>query len=218
VKAQDIMTRDVVTVGPDTSIPEIATILVKKHISGVPVLTDRGEIIGMVSQSDLLHRVEIGTEGETRRMSWFRNLADANALAREYAKAHGLKARDVMSRYVISVHGDTALTDVADILDRHGIKRVPVVQAGRLVGIITRGDLIRALSQASTSKSVKRVDNAVLHKLLHDRIRAQPWINESYIGITVNDGIVELWGFVDTGRPAQCSPCIGRGNRWGEAP
>jgi CBS-domain-containing membrane protein len=98
VKAQDIMTRDVVTVGPDTSIPEIATILVKKHITGVPVLTGRGEIIGMVSQSDLLHRVEIGTEGETRRMSWFRNLADANALAREYAKAHGLKARDVMSR------------------------------------------------------------------------------------------------------------------------
>ena len=131
-------------------------------------------------------------------MSWFRNLADANALAREYAKAHGLKAQDVMSRYVISVHEGAALRDVADILDRHGIKRVPVVQAGRLVGIITRGDLIRTLSQVSTSKSVKRVDNAVLHKLLHDRIRAQPWINESYISVTVEDGIVELWGFVDT--------------------
>jgi CBS domain-containing protein len=196
MKAQEIMTRDVITVRPDTSVRDIAALMVEKHISGVPVLTDSGEIIGMVSQSDLLHRAEVGTE--RKRKWWFRHFADSDALAREYAKAHGLKAHDIMSRYVVSVRADAELRDVADILDNRRIKRVPVVEKDRLVGIITRGDLVRALSQVQISKSAKKVDNAALHKTLHDRIRNQSWINDSYISLTVNDGVVELWGFVDT--------------------
>ena len=194
MKAQDIMTRDVTTVRPDTSVRDIAALMVEKHISGVPVLTDDGKIVGMVSQSDLLHRAEVGTE--RKHKWWFRTFADSDALAREYAKAHGLKAHDIMSRYVVSVRDDAELRDVADILDSHRIKRVPVVQEGRLVGIITRGDLVRALSQVQISKAAKKIDNAALHKTLHDRIRTQPWINDSYINLTVNDGVVELWGFV----------------------
>jgi CBS domain-containing protein len=194
MKALDIMTRDVTTVSPDTSVRDIAALMMEKHISGVPVLTDNGKIIGIVSQSDLLHRAEVGTE--RKRKWWFRTFADSDALAREYAKAHGLKARDIMSRYVVSVRDDAELRDVADILDSHRIKRVPVVQEGRLVGIITRGDLVRALSQVQISKTAKKIDNAALHKTLHDRIRTQPWINDSYINLTVNDGVVELWGFV----------------------
>lgn len=196
MKAQEIMTRDVITVGPDTSVRDIAALMVEKHISGVPVLTDNGKIIGMVSQSDLLHRAELGTE--RRHKWWFRTFSDSYALAQEYAKAHGLKAHDIMSRYVVSVRDDAELRDVADILDSHRIKRVPVVQEGHLVGIITRGDLVRTLSQVEISKTVKKIDNAALHKTLHDRIRTQSWINESYINVTVNDGVVELWGFVDT--------------------
>jgi CBS-domain-containing membrane protein len=158
------------------------------------VLTNNGKIIGMVSQSDLLHRAELGTE--RKHKWWFRTFADSNALAREYAKAHGLKAHDIMSRYVVAVRDDAELRDVADILDSHRIKRVPVVQEGRLVGIITRGDLVRALSQVQISKAAKKIDNAALHKTLHDRIRTQPWMNDSYINLTVNDGVVELWGYV----------------------
>ncbi len=196
MKAQDIMTQDVITVRPDTSVRDIAALMVEKHISGLPVLTDDGKIIGMVSQSDLLHRAEVGTE--RKHKWWFRTFADSSALAREYAKAHGLKAHDIMSRYIVSVCDDAELRDVADILDNHRIKRVPVVQEGRLVGIVTRGDLVRALSQVQISKATKKIDNAALHKTLHDRIRRQSWISESYINLTVNDGVVELWGFVDT--------------------
>jgi CBS-domain-containing membrane protein len=196
MKAQDIMTRDVTTVSPNTSVRDIAAVMVEKHISGVPVLTDNGQIIGMVSQSDLLHRAELGTERTYKW--WFRTFADSNALAQDYAKAHGRKAHDIMSRYVVSVRDDAELRDVADILDNYRIKRVPVVQEGRLVGIITRGDLVRALSQVQISKAAKKIDNAALHKTLHDRIRSQYWVNESYISLTVNDGVVELWGFVDT--------------------
>ena len=194
MKAQDIMTRDVITVRPDTSVRDIAAIMVEKHISGVPVLTGNGKLIGMVSQSDLLHRAEVGTE--RKHKWWFRTFADSNALAREYAKAHGRKAHDIMSRYVVSVRDDAELRDVADILDNHRIKRVPVMQDDRLVGIITRGDLVRALSQVQITKTVKTIDNAALHKTLHDRMRTQSWINDSYINLTVNDGVVELWGFV----------------------
>jgi CBS-domain-containing membrane protein len=196
MKAQEIMTRDVITVRPETSVRDIAALMVEKHISGVPVLTDKGKIIGVVSQSDLLHRAEVGTE--RKRKWWFHILADPNVLAQDYAKAHGLKAHDVMSRYVVSVRNDAELRDVADILDNHRIKRVPVMQGDRLVGIITRGDLVRALSQVQISKAVKKLDNAALHSTLRDRIQTQSWIDQSYISLTVNDGVVELWGFVET--------------------
>jgi CBS domain-containing protein len=195
MKAQEIMTRDVITVRPDTLVRDIAALMVEKHISGVPVLTDNGKLIGMVSQSDLLHRAEVATE--RKHKWWFRIFADSGTLAREYAKAHGLKAHDIMSRYVISVRDDAELRDVADILDQRRVKRVPVVREDRLVGIITRGDLVRALSQVQVSKAIKTIHNAALHKTLHDRIRSQSWINDNCISLIVNDGVVELGGFVE---------------------
>jgi CBS domain-containing protein len=194
MKAHDIMTRDVATVKADTLVREIAALMMEKHISGVPVLSDDGTIIGIVSQSDLLHRSEVGTE--RKHKWWFRVFGDSDAAAREYAKAHGLRARDIMSRYVISVRQDAELRDVADILDSHRIRRVPVLDGGRLVGIVSRGDLVRALSQVQVSKAATRIDNAALHKKLQDRMRSQSWINDSYINVAVNDGVVELWGFV----------------------
>jgi CBS-domain-containing membrane protein len=168
--------------------------MAEKRISGIPVLTDDGKIVGILSESDLLHRAEMGTE--RKRKWWFRHFADPNTLAQDYAKAHGLKAHDVMSRYVVSVRDDAELRDVADILDRHRIKRVPVVREGRLVGIISRGDLVRALSQVQIAKATKKIDNAALHKVLQDRIKSQSWINDSHISLTVNDGVVEVWGLV----------------------
>jgi CBS-domain-containing membrane protein len=171
MKARDIMVRDVITVHPDTLVPNIASLMVEKHISGVPVLSDNRKLVGMVSQSDLLHRAEVGTEREHKW--WFRILANSRALAREYVKAHGLKAHDIMSRYVVSVRDDAQLRDVADILDKRRIKRVPVIQEDRVVGIKTRGDLVRALSQIQISKVAKTIGNAALHKKLYDRILDQ---------------------------------------------
>jgi len=196
MKARDVMTRDVIAVCPDTSVRDIATLMVEKHISGVPVLTDNGKLIGMVSQSDLLHRAEVGTE--RKHKWWFRIFADCSALAREYTKAHGLKAHDIMSRYVVSVRDDAELRDVADILDKRRIKRVPVVREDRMVGIITRGDLVRVLSQVQVSTAANRIGNAALHKKLYDRIQSQAWINDNYISLAVDDGVVEIGGFVET--------------------
>ena len=193
MKTRDIMTRDVVTVSSDTPVRDIAALMVAKHISGVPVLAHDGTIIGMVSETDLLHRAELGTEPERKRKWWL----DFKALAREYAKAYGLRAQVVMSRCVVAVRDDADLRDVADVLDRHRFKRVPVLQGGRLVGIITRGDLVRALSQAQVGEGAKGTSDAALHKTLYRQIRTQPWINKSYVTVAVNDG-VDLCGFVET--------------------
>jgi len=196
MKARDIMVRGIIAVHPDTLVRDIASLMVEKHISGVPVLSNNGKLIGMVSQSDLLHRAEVGTE--RKHKWWFRVLMDSRALAREYVKAHGLKAHDVMTRYVVSVRDDAEVRDVADILDKRRIKRVPVIQEDRVVGIITRGDLVRALSQVQISKVAKRIGNAALHKKLYDRIQSQPWINDNCVNLTVSDGVVEIGGFVET--------------------
>jgi CBS domain-containing protein len=194
MKARDIMTRNVVTVSPDTPVRDIAALMAEKHISGLPVLTHDGIIIGIVSETDLLHREELGTAPERKRKWWL----DFNALAREYAKAYGLRAEVVMSRCVVAVRDDADLRDVADVLDRHRFKRVPVLQGGQLVGIITRGDLVRALSQAQVGEGAKRTPDAALHKALRSRIRTQPWINDSYVTVAVHDGVVDLGGFVET--------------------
>lgn len=200
MKAQDVMTKSVATVRPDTSIQDIAALMVEKHISGIPVVGDDGKVVGMVSQSDLLHRAEVGTE--RKHKWWFRILADNKDMAREYAKAHGMRASDVMSRYVISVKADAELSDVAEILDNNRIKRVPVMDGDRLVGIITRGDLVRALSLSQLAKGASKVkvENGALHKTLQQRIRSQPWLgaDQSHINLAISDGVVELWGYVET--------------------
>ena len=150
---------------PGHPVRDIAALMAERHITGVPVLTHDGTVIGIVSETDLLHRAELGTAPERKRKRWL----DFNALAREYAKAYGLRAEVVMSRCVVAVRDDANMRDVADVLDRHRFKRVPVLQAGQLVGIIARGDLVRALSQAQVGEGAKRTPDAALHKTLRSR-------------------------------------------------
>ncbi len=126
---------------------EIARLLAQHRISGVPVVTDGNRMIGIVTQTDLAHRGETGTE--KKRKWWLDAFADADTKAREYLKSHGLRASDVMSRVIISVSKDASLSDVADVLDTHRIRQVPVMDGGRLVGMISRADLVRKLAEAS---------------------------------------------------------------------
>ena len=160
MKARDIMTRDVVTVSSDTPVRDTAALMVAKHISGVPVLARDGTIIGMVSGTDLLHRAELGTEPERKRKWWL----DFKALAREYAKAYGLRAQVVMSRCVVAVRDDADLRDVADVLDRHRFKRVPVLQ-----GAAKWASLHAAISFAPSAK--RKLARARRERLMRHCIR-----------------------------------------------
>lgn len=192
--AKEIMTRDVTTVSPSASVREAAKLMVDRRLSGLPVATSDGQLVGMLTASDLLHRVETGTE---KQSSWFANFfADPDEMARRYAKAHGLKAHEVMSRHVISVRDDASLSEVADILDRSRLKRVPVVRDGTLVGIISRSDLVRILSEASIGRPLTKSNDAALQNAIWQQIRKQTWLDSGYVSVTVSDGVVEAWGMV----------------------
>jgi len=196
MQAKDIMTRDVATVAPNASVREAATLMTDRRLSGLPVVTADGRAIGILTASDLLYRVETGAE---RRPSWFASFfARPDELARQYAKDHGRKVHEVMARHIISVLEDASVSEVADVLDRNGLKRVPVIRDGALVGIISRGDLVRALSRTRLSETPPRSDDATLQHAILQQIGRQSWLNSGFVNITVKDGTVDIWGTVET--------------------
>lgn len=195
MKVQDVMTTDVVSVRPEMSILDVAALMADKRISGLPVVMSDGRLVGIVSQSDLLHRAELGTE--RRRKWWLGIFADDRQLAKEFAQSHGQTVRDVMARHVVTVDEAMDLSEAAELLDSHRIKRLPVVRDGQLVGILTRTDLVRALVAARSNTSPGKLDDAALHKTLYDRMREARWLRDSLVSATVIDGVVMLNGFVE---------------------
>jgi CBS domain-containing protein len=196
MNVQEAMTKDVVTVGPQTTVGEIADLLVRHRISAVPVVSDDNRVVGIVSQTDLGHRSETGTE--KRRKWWLDMFADSDTKAREYIKSHGLKAQDVMSRIVVSVSRQASLSEVADALDTHRIRQVPVMDDGKLVGMVSRADLVRKLAEVRIAAPAVRPDSGALQKAIWDEIKAQPWLRSGYLNLTVKDGVVEIYGAVDS--------------------
>jgi CBS domain-containing protein len=196
MNAQEAMTKDVVTVGPQATVVEIARLLVQHRISAVPVVADDNRVVGIVSQSDLGHRNETGTE--KKRKWWLEVFADADSKAREYVKSHGIRAQDIMSRIVISVSKDASLAEVADVLDTHRIRQVPVIDDGKLVGMVSRADLVRKLAEVKIAAPAARPNNGALQKAIWEEIKAQPWLRSTYVNLAVKDGMVELYGAVDS--------------------
>ena len=194
MKASEVMATNVVTAHPHTTVKEIAELMVKHRISGVPVVDAGGKLVGILSETDLLHRAETGTE--KRRKWWLGAFVDSDRLAREYAASHAHKAADIMTTTVITVDANTDLGDVADLLERKSLKRVPVLRDGKLIGMITRGDLVRAFvaRQSAAAAAVPSDDKALL-EAVHERMRREAWLDTSLINVIVVRGAAELSGF-----------------------
>jgi len=194
MQAADVMVSNVITVGVDATIAEVADTLLRHHISGVPVVGEKGELVGIVSEGDLLRRPETGT---LRRPSWWLAfLSSERAFAAEYIKSHSRKVANVMTRRVISATPDTSLGEIAAMLERNRIKRVPVLDGGKLVGIVTRANVLQALASASRKlASLASADDSQLRKSVVDRLSAEPWC-PTMLAVTVADGTVDLWGVV----------------------
>jgi len=195
------MVSPVVTLYPSLSVRDAAKTFLERHISGAPVVDDDGTMVGIVSEADLLHRVEAGTE--RKRSSWLRLLTADEVLAAEYVKARARTVADVMTRNVISVMTDTPLKDIADVLERNSIKRVPVLASGRLVGIISRSNLIQVLATTREVIQQPLSDSAIRTSLL-SHLKGEPWSDTWQLNVTVNDGVVDIWGICrsDTERDA----------------
>ena len=192
--AKDIMTATVVTVAPDTRITEIARCLLARNISAMPVVDDRGHVVGIVSEGDLMRRSENDTE---RQPSWWiRVFAEPEDRARDYIKTHGMCARDIMSRNVISVGEGTPLADIAEILERHHIKRVTVMRDDKLVGIVSRANLLRGLVAAGTGTKATENDRDVKGSIESETLKAG--LNVEHVSVVVADGVATVWGMVET--------------------
>jgi CBS domain-containing protein len=194
MRAMDVMTRDVITVGPNTSVSDIAALLLRRRISGVPVVDGNGKLLGMVSEGDLVRRVETGTD---RRGSWWLDLlTEDRERAATYAKTHGRKASDVMTKDVVTASETMLLRDVAGLMERHRVKRVPVMRDSKLVGIVSRANLIQGLAaHGGLNRAPSRDDAAIRESVLHE-LEAQGWTSMITKNVVVTDGIVHLWGFV----------------------
>jgi CBS domain-containing protein len=193
MRAGDVMTGDVVTVSPEARVEEIARLMLKHHISAVPVVDAGGRLLGIVSEGDLVRRVETGTL--SRRAWWLELLTETAAEARDYVKTHGRRAADVMTGPVVTIGEDTPLEEIARVLERRRIKRVPVVRDGRVIGIVSRADLIRGLAVRPIEPQPATVaDDRVIRERVLAALRAQSWWVGTYRHIVVVDGVVHLWG------------------------
>lgn len=193
MRARDIMTSPVITVGPETPVHEIATLLLKHRISGVPVV-EHARLIGFVSEGDLLHRQEIGTERKAAG-SWWLRLFSVSGSAEDYIKSHASRARDVMTREVVSVEPDTGLAEIATLLEKRRIKRVPVLSDGKLVGIVSRANLVQAIATArpTASRVTPPADGSIRGRLLAE-LDHQSWWAGPNSQVIVRDGVVHYWG------------------------
>ncbi|WP_262269272.1 CBS domain-containing protein [Microvirga yunnanensis] len=193
--AADVMTPGVITVSPKTSIHEIAKLLCDHHISGVPVVEDEGRLLGIVSEGDLIGHAQLA--GERRRSWWHTFLNGPTVLAQHYAKSHGRTASDVMTTDVVTVLETTSVADTARTLEQHRIKRVPVLRDGRLVGIVTRSNLLRVLATTDVSKPMNVADR-IIRERLNEELGDQPWAHLLAKNIVVENGVVHLFGIVQS--------------------
>jgi CBS domain-containing protein len=193
MQAQDVMTTKVVSVGPDTPVQEIAGLLLEHNIRGTVVLDADGRLIGIVTQQDLFHLLAGEEEGAGKRTWWSSLVGTDQERAHEHLKLHGRVAREIMTTPVVTVGPATPVTEVARLLETRRIERVPVVADGRVVGIVTRRDLLRALALQPTVSPVTADDRGRCRQVEAKLSQAGlDW--RHHVNVVVTDGTVHLWG------------------------
>jgi len=192
MQAKDVMTRNVVTVAPDAPVTLVARMLIKRRISAVPVVDAKGQLAGIVSEGDLMRRPDAGT-GSGRHGSWWLDLiASSEERMQQFAKAHGQRAGDVMTRKVVTVSERAPLDEIAALLEKHRIKRVPVMRGAKLVGIVSRANLLQGLAARSRARRASAKDPQLRARVLAAiRSSGAP---SPFIDVVVSGGVAHLWG------------------------
>lgn len=190
--AADVMTRNVITVSPESELQEIASLLLEHGISAVPVVDAEDRVIGIVSEGDLIRRIE--DEGEHRKSWWLRLLSGHGAA--DYVKTHGRRAAEIMTPNPITIDEEMPLHRIATLLEKHRIKRVPVVKEGKLTGVVSRSNLLRGFSVAPPAVSATADDREIREAILKE-LDDNTDVLVDRINVIVTDGRVQLWGLVE---------------------
>jgi CBS domain-containing protein len=184
-----------VTAPPDASILDVVQLMLDNRISAVPIVDDDGQLVGLVSEGDLLRRVEIGTEAH--RSWWLSAFRGVASPAEDFIKSQCMNASEVMTKQMVTAREDTPLWQIAEILEKKKFKRVPVVRDGRVVGIVSRANLLQALMmQKEMTADAPSSDDRVIREALLEILRGEPWSNTSHVNVVVLDGVVRFWGLV----------------------
>lgn len=194
MRARDIMTTDPITVPPDMPLAAVAALMAERHVSGLPVLDPDGRLVGLVTDGDLMRRL---SAREDKPASFFAALLGANAdQAMAYARAHGRRVRDVMSTDLATVAEDATVEEVAHILETRRIRRVPVLRDGRLAGVASRADLLRAVMAPVGSGAEEEASDPRIRRVIYAAMHDQPWISTRFVFPMVKDGVVTFHGFL----------------------
>jgi CBS domain-containing protein len=194
MNSADVMTHPVIATTPETTILQAARLMIERRVSGLPVVDGSGAVVGIVTEGDLLRRFETGTAA--RRGRWLELLTGRGRLASEFISTHARKVGEVMTRHVVSVTPQSPLSDVAELMEKHRVRRLPVIDQGQLAGIVSRADLVRALIAALSEPESAGVSDEDIRRRILDGIAAQPWSRGCLVWVAVTNGVVELKGAV----------------------
>jgi CBS domain-containing protein len=190
---RDLLTTDGSSISPDTPVGVIISLLAERGISGVPVTDADGTLLGMVTEADLVRRLAFD---DKPRQGWLRSLfADRDRAADRYARARGSLARDVMTTELLTVTEDTTAEHAAHLLEEHKVRRLPVLRDGRLLGVVTRSDLLRALFPSPADHTAARPSDCAIRGAITTQMGQEPWASAPYLSFDVTDGIVEFRGY-----------------------
>jgi CBS domain-containing protein len=200
MQVSDIMTRTVISAAPDSSVMDLAALLVDNRISAVLVI-NCGTLVGIVSEADLLHRYEIGTDRDPSARPWWRRLFTSDEAPWNYVESHAMKVRDIMTTPVVSITEDTSVADLAELFESVHIRRVPVLKHGAVVGVVSRADVVRALvAQAKTRHRERLTSDEAIRTALLAELDSQSWWQPDRCDVSVVDGIVHISGLLDSVR------------------
>jgi len=199
MQVKDVMTRNVISVGADEPVVKAARMMLQNRISGLPVVDAKGELVGMVTEGDFLRRREIGTQRQ--RPKWLEFVLGPGRLAQEYVHTSGRKVEEIMTPDPWTVGEDDALEEVVEVMERRHIKRLPVLRDGRMVGIVSRANLMHALASLSRDVPAPAGGDSAIRDAVIAAIGKQTWA--PHVNVVVKNGIAELWGIVTDERERQ---------------
>lgn len=205
MRAHQIMTRDVITVTPGTTIQDAANIMLRSHISGLPVLDDAGRLVGIVSESDFLRRGEINTG--RKRPAWLQFFLGPGSSAADFVRERGRKVEDVMTQDPVVVTEDTPLERLVHLMEKNGIKRLPVMSGAVLVGLVTRSNLLQAVAAMAREIPDPTADDDHIRDRIVREVNATDWRPIGF-EVTVRNGVVHLHGIITTDRARQAAVVV----------
>ncbi|MBB2200522.1 CBS domain-containing protein [Gluconacetobacter tumulisoli] len=194
MQVKDIMTSPAIAIDPFETIEKAASLMLSHRMSGMPVVTSQGQLVGVLTEGDLLRRSELGTEG---MRSWLGTLLQSpGRAAADYVRTHGRKVGDIMTAEPIAIAATASVEDAVDKMLHHHIKRLPVLEGERLVGILSRADILRALLQALAPQESSADDESIRAAILEEYRNEPRWAGPSFVNVQVHNGVVELSGAV----------------------